>query len=264
VITAVEITRTKTVIKTIGHIQKRILTMAINLNLSKAVLDPGFAVGIGSFKDTTAIDKFGYNADVGTTYETVWDGGGTYAYPSSALAMTATSAAGATDNGVEITIEGLDTNYDSLSETVTLSGVGTATTTGEFLRVFRAYVSNGSEPTDDVTIQNGVTTYAQITYPYNQTLMAVYTIPNNYTGYLVAANISIEKQKEVVAKLQYREQNGVFLTKGIVGSFAVPFQRRWVVPQAIPEKTDIEIRAKAGASTSVAAGFEIVLVENKV
>jgi len=239
-------------------------TMAINLNLSKAVLDPGFAVGINNFKDASSIDKFGYNPDVGTTFETIWDLGGTYVHPSSAVAMTVTSAAGATDNGVEITVVGLDTNYDELSETVTLAGLGTATTTGEFLRVFRAYVSNGSEPTANVTIKNGVTNYAQITFPYNQTMMAVYTVTNNYTGYLIAGNISIEKQKEIVAKLMTRQQGGVFLTKGIIGSFAVPFQRRWVVPQAIPEKTDIEIRAKAGATTSMAAGFELILIENKV
>jgi hypothetical protein len=89
--------------------------------------------------------------------------------------------------------------------------------------------------------------------------MAVYTIPNRKKGWLVAANISIEKQKEIVAKIQTREPGGVFLTKGIISSFAVPFQRRWVIPQAIPEKTDIEIQAKAGASTSLAAGFEIIL-----
>jgi hypothetical protein len=30
----------------------------------------------------------------------------------------------------------------------------------------------------------------------------------------------------------------------------------------LPEKTDIEIRAKAGATTSIAAGFEIILEKN--
>jgi hypothetical protein len=173
--------------------------------------------------------------------------------------MTATSASGATDNGVTILIEGLDTNYDVLTETVTLAGSGTATTSGEFLRVYRAYVTGATAPAGNVTIANGGTTYAQISTPYNQTQMAVYTIPNRKKGWLVAANISIEKQKEIVAKIQTREPGGVFLTKGIISSFAVPFQRRWVIPQAIPEKTDIEIQAKAGASTSLAAGFEIIL-----
>lgn len=233
--------------------------MGIQLIQTKPTSDIGWGVALNEFDDCSAIDKFGYNADIGTAYETVWDGGGVYAYPGSALAMTATSASGATDNGVTILIEGLDTNYDVLTETVTLAGSGTATTSGEFLRVYRAYVTGATAPAGNVTIANGGTTYAQISTPYNQTQMAVYTIPRRKKGWLVAANISIEKQKEIVAKIQTREPGGVFRTKGIISSFAVPFQRRWVIPQAIPEKTDIEIQAKAGASTSLAAGFEIIL-----
>ena len=221
--------------------------------------DIGWGVALGEFDDCSAIDKFGYNSDVGSSYETVWDGGGIYAYPGSALAMTALSASGATDNGVTILIEGLDTNYDVLTETVTLAGSGTATTSGEFLRIYRAYVSGATAPAGNITIANGGTTYAQISTPYNQTMMAVYTIPRRKKGWLVAANLSIEKQKEVVAKILTRAQGGVFLTKGVISSFAVPFQRRWVIPQAIPERTDIEIQAKAGASTSMSAGFEIIL-----
>ena len=221
-------------------------------------------VARGRVSDATSIDKFGYNADVGTSFETVWDGSNVYTYPSSAVAMTVTSQAGtpSTDNGVQVTLEGLDTDYNVLTETVTLAGAGTATTNGLFLRVYRAYVGNGQEPTATLHITNSGTKYAQITYPYNQTLMAVYTVPAGKTAYLIAGNISLEKQKEVVAKLMVRQPNGVFLTKGVIGSFGVPFQRVWQVPQAIPEKTDIEIRAKAGATTSIAAGFEMILIDN--
>jgi len=221
--------------------------------------DAGLMVARGNVPKMTSIDKFGYNPDVSTSYETIWDGSNIYTYPGSALAMTVTSAAGATDAGVEITVVGLDTNYLDQSETVTLNASGTATTTKSFLRVFRAYVSNGSEPTGNVTIANGGTTYAQITYPYNQTLMAVYTIPANKRAYLLAGNISVEKQKEVVAKLMVRPYQGVFQTKGIISTFGVPFQRRWVIPPIIPPKADIELRAYAGATTSIAAGFEILL-----
>jgi len=233
--------------------------MGIQLIQTKPTQDIGWGVALNEFDDCSAIDKFGYNADIGTAYETVWDGGGVYAYPGSALAMTATSASGATDNGVTILIEGLDTNYDVLTETVTLAGSGTATTSGEFLRVYRAYVTGATAPAGNITIANGGTTYAQITSPYNQTLMAVYTIPRKKKGWLVAGNISTEKQKEVRGRILTRQPGGVFLTKGIIGTFGVPFQRKWVVPQAIPEKTDVEIQAYAGSNTSIAAGFEIIL-----
>ena len=233
--------------------------MGMQLKQTTPRSDIGWAVALDEFDDCSAIDKFGYNADIGTAYETVWDGGGVYAYPSSAVTVTATSAGGATDNGVSVLIEGLDTNYDVLTETVTLTGSGTATTSGEFLRVYRAYVSGATEPAGNVTIANGGTTYAQITTPYNQTLMAVYTIPRRKKGWLVAVNISTEKQKEVRGRLLTRQPGGVFRSKGIIGTFGVPFQRKWVVPCPIPEKTDIEIQALTGSITSIAAGFEIIL-----
>ena len=41
--------------------------------------------------------KFGFNSDVDGTEETIWDVGGIYVYPSSAVAMTATTTAGTED-----------------------------------------------------------------------------------------------------------------------------------------------------------------------
>lgn len=219
----------------------------------------GIAVARGDVPKMSSIDKFGKLPSSTSAHQTVWDGGGVYAYPSSAVVMTATSASGSDDNGVEVTIIGLDTNYESLSETVTLAGAGTATTTGEFLRVFRAFVSGSQATTDDIAVQNTGVTYAAIQEEYQQTLMAVYTIPKGKRGYLVAANISMEKEKEVEALLKVRVEGGVFRTKGLIATFATPFQRVWQIPPVFDEKTDIEIRAKAGATTAISAGFEILL-----
>ena len=219
----------------------------------------GIGVRRGMYQELGGIDKFGYLATATTSYKTVWDGDNVYTYPSSAVTMTATSAAGATDNGVEVTIQGLDTDYNELTETVTLAGSGTATTTGEFLRVFRAFVSNGQASTNDIAIGNGGTYYAYILEEYQQTLMAVYTIPKGKRGYLVSGNVSVEKNQPVVAKVMTRASGGVLRATGIVSTFGVPFQRVWQLPPVLNEKTDIEIRAKAGATTSIAAGFEILL-----
>ena len=219
----------------------------------------GIKLRYGGYPELGGIDKFGYLPTATTSYKTVWDGDNVYTYPSSAVAMTATSASGATDNGVEVTIQGLDTNYAELTETVTLAGSGTATTSGEFLRVFRAYVSNGTASVGNITIANGGTTYAKIFAEMQQTLMAVYTIPAGKRGYLISGNLSVEKNQPVVAKLMTRQFGGVLRVSGLVTSFGVPFQRVWQLPPVLDSKTDIEIRAKAGATTSIAAGFEIIL-----
>jgi hypothetical protein len=219
----------------------------------------GIGVRRGMYQELGGIDKFGYLPTATSSYKTVWDGDNLYTYPSSAVTMTATSASGATDSGVEVTIQGLDTDYVELTETVTLDGSGIATTTGEFLRVFRAFISNGQAADGNVSIANGGTTYALIGSDYQQTLMAVYTIPKGKRGYLVAANISVEKSQPVVSKLMTGVGGGILRANGIVSTNGVPFQRVWQLPPVLDEKTDIEIRAKAGATTSIAAGFEILL-----
>ena len=214
----------------------------------------------GRVPDVYAIDKFGMNSSVGSTFAPITDLG-TQNYPPSALAMTVTSAAGADDNGIEVTVVGLDENYEDASQTVTLATTGTATTTQTFLRVFRAYVNNGQAATDDVTISNSGINYAQIGVDYQQTLMAVYTVPAGKKGYILSGNLSSQKDKDIEAKLMIRQEGGVFQTKGIILTPGTPYQRHWEIPPQVPAKADIEIRAKAGATGPVAAGFEIIIVD---
>lgn len=207
-----------------------------------------------------SIDKFGYNDTIGSSaYETIWDGGATYAHPPSALAMTVTSDEGGTDNGVQVTVEGLDDDGYVVTQEVTLNASGTATTTQTFERVYRAYVSGSTGATGDISVTNSGIVYALIKAEFQQTMMAVYTVPTGKRAFLIAANISIEKNQDIVAKLMLRRPGGVFRAAGLVTSFGVPFQRVWQFPPILEAGTDIEIRAKAGATTGIAAGFELLL-----
>lgn len=234
--------------------------MAQRIDGIEPITPTAWEIARGRVTDTTAIDKFGMNSAVGSTFEPITDLG-TQLYPSSAVAMTLTSSEAGTDSGVEVTIEGLDANWEPASATVTLTAVGTATTTQTFLRVFRAYVSNGQAAQGDITISNGANNYAKILADYQQTLMAVYTIPQGKVGYILSGNLSSQKDKDLTAKLMIRLEGGVFQTKGIVLTPGTPFHRTWNIPPQVPARSDIEIRAKAGATGPVAAGFEIILVD---
>ena len=71
---------------------------------------------------------FGFNDAVGSSAETIWSVGGTYTFPSTATAVTVVSAS-ANDDGSPagtgaqtVTIEGLDSSYAKVSETVTMNG----------------------------------------------------------------------------------------------------------------------------------------------
>lgn len=236
--------------------------MSKPLSNNQPSLATGLAIAIGEFNDTSSIDKFGLNPSVGSSYETIWDQGGTYAYLSGAQALTATSASGASDDGVEVTLVGLDANWEEQTVTVTLGATGVATTTETFRRIFRAYVSGNTEAQGDIAISYDGTTYAYIETEYQQTMMAVYTVPAGKTAYILSGNISCLKDKDVTAKLMMRRDGGVFRAAGLIMTSGEAFLRRWDVPPAVPAKTDIEIRAKAGATGAIAAGFELILVDN--
>ena len=212
--------------------------------------------------------KYGYNPLIINVNETIWDGGGIYSYPASALAMTVTSAGGATDEDVRVTVIGLDTDWKEAQQEVTLDGSGVATTTQTFRRVFRAYVSGSQAPTGNITIANGGTTYAQITNGENQTLMAVYTVPAGHTFYLTNGTATHGTGTSggvyMTVRFMLREFGGVFRTATKIDIVESEVLFPFTFPLRIPEKSDIEVRAicNKNQNNAVSATFEGVLIWN--
>ena len=212
--------------------------------------------------------KYGYNPLIINVNETIWDGGGIYSYPASALAMTVTSAGGATDEDVKVTVIGLDTDWKEVQQEVTLDGSGVATTTQTFRRVFRAYVSGSQAPTGNITIANGGTTYAQITNGENQTLMAVYTVPAGKTFYLTNGTATHGTGTSggvyMTVRFMTREFGGVFRTATKIDIVESEVLFPFTFPLRIPEKSDIEVRAicNKNQNNAVSATFEGVLIWN--
>lgn len=225
-------------------------------------LEVGVPIARNSIDKLSGVHKFGYNSAVGTAYETVWDGGGIYAFPTAATTAVVTSASGATDSGVKVTIEGLDANYLEQSEEVTLNASGTFTTTNSYYRVHRGYVSGSTSADGDITVTVNSLTVAKILSEYQQTEMLVYTVPDRKTGYILQVDAGVQKNQEIVVKIQVREQDGVFRTIGILSSFGTPVNRKFDLPMMLPPKTDIRIDVKAGATTEVAGEMEIIVEDD--
>ena len=213
--------------------------------------------------------KYGYNPLIINVNETIWDGGGIYAYPASALAMTVTSAGGATDEDVQVMVIGLDADWNEVQQEVTLDGTGAATTTQTFRRVFRAYVSGSQAPTGNITIANGGTTYAQITLGENQTLMAVYTVPAGHTFYLTNGTATHGTGTSggvfMTVRFMVRNFGGVFRTATKIDIVESEVLFPFTFPLRLPEKTDLEVRAicNKNQNNAVSATFEGVLVDSR-
>ena len=236
-------------------------------------------ISAGDLTGYSAINKFGRNPNIGGAPETIWMYGGRYVYltsPSTVYAHSADTDDSVSGTGARtVTIQGLDGNYESIEETVTVrSGVAT---TAQFLRVFRAFVvTSGSTGTNEgnIIISTGAagtgTVLADIgtigtgtTYGLGQTQLALYTIPADKTGYLTAWNIGVGSYNDsVTVSLLSREFNSAFRTRDIMDVPGGSHVRNYSVPIKLPAKTDVEIIGIASTGTNISSSFDIILVDN--
>jgi hypothetical protein len=238
-------------------------------------------VARGQIQGHKSLFKFGINGDVGTSLETVWAQGGTYAYPTSASVMKISSSsasdASAGTGARTVAIFGLDADYNEINETVTLNGQTSVDTTNSFLRISRMYVvTAGSGATAAGTIYAGTGTvtsgvpavvYGTIAIGANQTQMSLWTVPAGYTLYLMGVfytSGNATANAWTIFQMNQRPLGGVFRQQTSArvagnGDFVLDLH----TPLVFAEKTDIEIRAFASAGTSnVSAEFEGIYIKN--
>ena len=220
----------------------------------------GVSIQRGDINNFTGIQKFGYNGSVGTSFETIWDGGGDYTFISSAGTATATSS-DTDDNTGTVEIQGLDSNYDLATETLTIGGSASSTS---FIRVFRAKMVNantGNANVGTITITVSSTTVAQIQPTYGQTLMSIYTVPRKYQAYLLQMDIGSSKdlENEIILRIKEIDNGNSWNTRSFLTTRGGFVEKNFAVPEIIGPKTDIEMRAKSSATSSISAGFELIL-----
>ena len=222
----------------------------------------GLAVQKNLVTNHSGVQKFGLNTAVGSSsFETVWDGNNTYTYPSSAGTATATSSDTSSDNTGTVEIQGLDSNYDLATETLTIGGSAGTT---NFIRVFRAIIktaNTGNANVGTITITVSSTTVAQIRAGYGQTLMCIYTVPRKYNAYLMQIDVGSSKDLENEIRFIVKDiSNGnVWNTKAFITTRGGFTEKNYHVPEIIEAKTDIEMRAKSSATSSISGGFELIL-----
>jgi len=193
-------------------------------------------------RDTSHINKFGYNESVGASFEHITDLG-TNVLPTSAGVVTLVSA------------DTNDTSAGTGARTVEVQG---------FLRVFRMRVlttGTGEINAGNITASIGGSNVAQILADKGQTLMAVYTIPAGKSGYLTKFQGSISKNQEAVFKIRIKEFGNGFNVKGQFGTFSNTITYEYPIPLQFKEKTDIQILGKAGATSEMGAVFDILLID---
>lgn len=244
-----------------------------------AVPSSGFAqvsidetnIALGLVDGYTIIDKFGKSPDVDTTFEDIWNDGGTITILSSASTMIVDSTGVDTSGGIganTLTIQGVNGTYHEIEETVTLNEASSPTTTNSFIAINRAFVvESGTSLTNVndivITATTGGSTQAHILADEGQTQKTQYIIPMGYTGFLTDGFVSTDAGAHIDAQLlvkpfgeSWRVKHDVTLESGYI-EFSLIGQT------ALPEKSMVKWRAfGTNPNNEVQAGYTMILREN--
>lgn len=174
-----------------------------------------------------------------------------------------------------IVVQGLDADYNEVTETVTLNGQTAVTMTASLLRVNYAYVAtagSANSAAGDIYIGTGLVTagvpatvYDIIKLDYNNTTTGSYTIPAGYTAYMSQGLFSTGQatgSTKVEGRLLTRGTNNIRMTAAITTINNGVANYVFEYPLAIPEKTTVEATAIGGANNNaVSSMFIFVLIK---
>lgn len=257
-------------------------------NLKVANVEDGLSIAKGDVTGVSNVNKFGNAPDFDTDdgEVDVWDGANdagldemTYTFSTTAdIDRLSSSNNGDTQ---DIEIHGLDTNYDLVTQTITLTGQTPVALTTSLIRVFRLKNVGGTDLAGDCyCFVNGATTggvpnttadvRAMIMNGNNQTEMAIYTVPAGKTAYireLYASTAGGSRTTNYVIKLKIKPFGQVFQLKHRRAiNDDKDLSKIFDTPEKATAKADIIITAETTSNniteSSLSAGFDVILVDN--
>ena len=210
------------------------------------------AVALGKTGGNEAWNIFGYNTAADTTLSAMWYRTGAYVFPPAAQIMQVKSTDAA--DTMPLLIQGLDANYDRISETVTLAGTSVVATTKEFLRINGTIILAGTtagtiDIGDDLL---GTPTYYKGIRPGDGRCQDSFsTIPRGYQFALYridAFSADGTAAKPAVFRNYVANESGRILNVARTSFFNnMNIQRR--IPFVYAEKTDIQLQCATQTGT---------------
>lgn len=176
----------------------------------------------------------------------------------------------------EVTIQGIDSNFAEVSETIATAGISASSaTTASFWRIHRAWVSavgtyTGAN-TGAIIIEDssGTNDLISIAAGEGQSQYTGWTVPVDVTAYLLSVDLHVDSNKTANIRLYTREDIDDITAPmpskrlkrfwdGVTGNFTYTPQGPAI---EIPEKSDIWLEAYGdGAACKVSCDFELLLV----
>ena len=234
------------------------------------------SVALSQASGYSYIEKFGNNPSIPSSgaEADIWDAGGLYTFPTSAGTLTTIASSSADDTAAgegakTVKVFGLDSTYTAISETIAMGGTALTPLANNYLRVYRAYVVTAGTITTNagtINITQTAINVARIQPSKGQTLMAVYTIPDGYTGYMLGYYVSSQRGVttggvDVSIKVKnFGEAWRVRHTSTAQNVGASHIEHSYKFPPTIPAKADVRMSVLTSVnSMAVDGGFEMLL-----
>lgn len=227
--------------------------------------------------DGFIIQKFGRSASLPNgEWATVYDANDVEnIYPILDTEETMYIISSSSRDSAEIRVYYLDGDYNRQKVDVTLNGDTEVLVADDVMRPYRMKIIDNKANVGDIDLVNASdVVYARIIDSgegFNQTQMAVYTIPAGYTGIVTSINAGVGSSNlslfsagvELHYKVKkHREANK---TKIPLILYQSNYYEQFSIPHIFPEKTYLNVQAKAGAANITAtARFYIYLIKTDI
>jgi hypothetical protein len=232
------------------------------------------AVAQGLIPNTSQVNIFAFSDSVKTTFYTLWELTGTtqYAFPASAVTMTLASTSALDNTRATILINGIDSSWNLISETIALNGTSNVTTVNSYLRINNMIMtSTGTGQTTNVgtiTAKNSGITYSVISIGVGRSQAAVYSVPNGYTMYISSINaFNGDAPAGNAINYQVKTTNNAQTNPVTLTVLQTAWDQRYQVirnnPFPYTQKTDIQWQYSTASGThSVGLILQGLLVKN--
>jgi hypothetical protein len=229
-------------------------------------------VARGQIAGHSIVSIFGYQPSVTTASIPIWENATAYTYITAASTLSLVSTSASDDTNAKILINGLDSNFNLISETLAMNGTGAVTTVNSYFRVNSLFmVQAGTGQTTNVgviTLKQSSNIVAQINAGIGKSQSMIYTVPAGYSFYLSIAEVNTSNSYTGSVIVTYKVQTINNSTGVKVVALQQPFVSIYTInrpsePFAYSEKTDIQWQLNTSTGT-VAAGAIITgkLIQN--
>lgn len=234
-------------------------------------------VAKGDVAAHTGVNIVSHDTNISTSITTISDSNGGLQNYSTTADIDSISSENASDTH-DITIVGLDATFTEVTQTKTLTGQTRAALDTPLLRVNSVFNATGTatlgdiwvyvdtpltagKPTDLTKIRTGMQMLGSISE--ERSTSSVYTIPADKTAFIIFGKTTVSDSKAIELTFWGRSNGGVFSLQHHIDIKDNNYDYFFKLPLAIPEKTDLEVRATVSQGTAEASAvYDLILVDN--